>query len=210
MEITLQNLADVKISGGLRQNVLDNVNACLPQFSVTSFLRIAHFMAQVCHESGGFTVKTENMNYTSPQRLMEVWPKRFTTLEIAQQFVSNPQKLANNVYANRMGNGGPETNDGFNYRGRGPMQTTGKAAYRKMSLKIFNDDRLLGNPDMLADLSVGIKAAFIEWNENNCNVLADEDDIRKITLLINGGTIGLDGRQKWLTDWKHTLTNNPS
>lgn len=211
MELKLEDLKSVGIKDNLRDDVLRNVGGQMARFKVDGFLRISHFMAQVCHESGGFTIGTENMNYTNPFRLMQVWPTRFKTLDLAKQYVGNPQKLANFVYANRMGNGKPETNDGYNFRGRGPMQTTGKESYTKFGKKIFGDDRLLTNPDLLADLQYGIQAAFIEWDEGNCNALADKDDIVSITRKINGGTVGLDSRKKWLAEWKHALhLSNPA
>lgn len=209
MEITLKNLQEVGIRQSLQNNVLTTVGPALPLYHIDTFLRIAHFMAQVCHESDGFTIDAESLSYTSPSRLMMVWPKRFTTIEFAQQYINNAKKLANYVYSNRMGNGGPETNDGYNFRGRGPMQTTGRENYARMSNKIFNDDRLLTNPDLLSDLQYGIKAALIEWKESNCNAMADTDDIHKVTVCINGGTTGLNERKIWLDKWKHSLRAKP-
>jgi putative chitinase len=206
MNITIQNLKDVKIGASLQQDVLNAFNNNCEKYKVNTRLRIAHFMAQVCHESGGFTIKSENLKYTNPHRLMTIWPSRFKTLEFAKQYINNPAKLANYVYANRMGNGNTESGEGYKYRGRGPMQTTGKESYAAISKKIFNDKNILINdPDKLLDLNFGILAAFIEWNDGNCNALADADDIKSITKHINGGLIGLQERKLWLADWKHTL-----
>ena len=210
MKITIENLQETKIKLSEQQNVLQAYNTLCDTFNVNTFLRIAHFMAQVCHESNGFRVTVENMNYTNPHRLMIIWPRRFPTLEIANQYVNNPQKLANFVYANRMGNGDTASGDGFRYRGRGPIQTTGKESYGLVSKKMFGDARLLDNPDLLAETANGLNAAFIEWNGGGCNRLADADDIKEITRVINGGQIGLDSRKVWLAEWKHTLRNNPA
>src|SRR5437763_12142905 len=90
----------------------------LPTFGIDTPKKIAHFLAQTSHESGGFMIAIENMNYTA-KRLTQVWPKRFPTLEAAAPFAGNPQKLGNSVYANRMGNGSPASGDGFRFRGRG-------------------------------------------------------------------------------------------
>lgn len=206
MNISIQNLKDVKISTALQDAVLNAFNNNCEKYKVNTKLRIAHFMAQVCHESGGFTIKIENMNYTNPHRLMVVWPSRFKTLDFAKQYIKNPAKLANYVYANRMGNGNTESGEGYKYRGRGPMQTTGKESYATISKKIFNDSKvLIDDPDKLLDLNIGIQAAFIEWNDGNCNAKADADDIKAITKYINGGLTGLPERKLWLADWKHTL-----
>ncbi|MBI2729214.1 MAG: hypothetical protein HYX40_00405 [Sphingobacteriales bacterium] len=162
MKLTFQNLIDTNVKPSEQQNLLTAFNNLCDSFKVNTFLRIAHFMAQVCHESNGFRITVENMNYTNPHRLMLIWPSRFKTLELANQYINNLQKLANFVYANRMGNGTPESGDGFRYRGRGPIQTTGEESYKKVSLKIFGDTRLLENPDLLTETTIGLQAAFIE------------------------------------------------
>jgi putative chitinase len=210
MQLTTENLQKANVGSTLLPSVLAAFNSNCEGFGVTSFLRTVHFMAQVCHESNGFRKNVESMTYTTPERLMVVWPSRFKTLESAKPFVNNPEKLGNNVYANRMGNGGPETGDGFRYRGRGPMQTTGKDAYKTVSLKVFGDTRLLDNPDLLTNLNVGLLGAFIEWKEKGCNAFADADDITTITKRINGGLTGFDGRKIWLATWKQVLANNPA
>ena len=165
------------------------------EYKVNTALGIAHFMAQACHESNGFRITVENMNYTNAHRLMLVWLRRFTTLDIATQYINNPEKLGNLVYANRMGNGNAASGDGFRYRGRGPIQTIGRDNYGRMSMKLFNDNRFLDNPDLMQDLNNDLRAAFIERTEGNCNALADKDDIKSITKNINGGFTGLDARK---------------
>lgn len=210
MNLTIQNLQETNVTAAQQQNVFNAFNNEKEEYKVNTPLRMAHFMAQVCHESNGFRVTIENMNYSNPHRLMLVWPRRFTTLDLASQFINNPEKLANFVYASRLGNGNAASGDGFRYRGRGPIQTTGKDNYGRMSRKMFNDQRFLDSPDLMQDLNNGLRAAFIEWTEGNCNALADKDDIKSITKIINGGFTGLDSRKQWLAEWKFTLRNNPA
>lgn len=210
MKLTAQNLTDTKIKSTEIQNVLQAFNSLCDGFKVNTALRIAHFMAQVCHESNGFRVMMENMNYTNPHRLVLIWPRRFPNDQFARDYINNPQKLANYVYANRMGNGNAASGDGFRFRGRGPMQTTGRESYGLISKKMFGDERLLTNPDLLAQTANGLHAAFIEWADISGNKLADLDDIKTITQRINGGFNGLDSRKIWLAEWKHAITNNPA
>ena len=155
--------------------------------------RVAHFMAQILHESGGLCIIKESLNYSSPQRLMQVWPKRFPTVESAQPYVKNAQALANKVYGGRMGNVDPD--DGWKYIGRGLLQITGRESYEKFG-QILGID-LAGNPDLAADPAWALKIACEEWKEKGCNPFADDDDITTITKRINGGLIGFDERKKW-------------
>ena len=111
---------------------LAEFNSQLPRYQITTPLRIAAFIAQGAHESGELKELIENMNYSAP-RIIQVWPSRFHTLEAALPYEHQPEKLGNNVYANRMGNGGPESGDGYRYRGRGWFNGTGKVFYKKMA-----------------------------------------------------------------------------
>jgi putative chitinase len=207
--LTLKSLQDAGIKTAVQNDILAKVAPLLSEYGIDTPKRIAHFMAQVCHESNGFSLKQESLRYLDPARLIAVWPKRFASIEFAQQYVNNERKLGNYVYGNRMGNGGPDTDDGYTFRGRGPMQTTGKENYRRLSLKIFGDDRLLTNPDLLLDLQYGILAALIEWKEGGCNAMADNDQLQKITQRINGGLNGLADRERWLGKWKKILLPVP-
>lgn len=207
--LTLKNLQVAGIKAAVQDEVMEKVVPLLPQYGIDTPQRIAHFMAQVCHESNGFSTRQEGLRYTDPARLIAVWPKRFISIEFAQQYVNNERKLGNYVYGGRMGNGGPETNDGYTFRGRGPMQTTGKENYHKLSQKIFGDDRLLTDPDLLLDLQYGILAALIEWKDGGCNTMADNDQLQKITQRINGGLNGLADRGRWLEKWKRILMPVP-
>jgi putative chitinase len=160
-------------------------------------LRLSHFMAQVLHESGALTICSENLNYRA-DRLMAVWPKRFPTLDVAQSYEHNPQKLANYVYGGRMGNTDPD--DGWKYIGRGLIQITGRESYRKFG-KLLGVD-LEANPELAVSADWALKIAAEEWKAGNCNAKADADDIVGLTKIINGGIIGLPERKAWLVKTK--------
>lgn len=172
---------------------------------LTTPLRLAHFMAQVLHESGGLTIQFENLNY-SPERLPKVWPKRFLPLGPLDPvaFAHNPQKLANEVYGGRMGNTG--ANDGFSYRGRGLLQLTGKDSYAEATTilrKSFpSAPDFVANPDEVISANWCLHVAVTEWAEKGCNALADQDNVRAVTRAINGGLIGLAERTDWLRKTK--------
>lgn len=157
--------------------------------------RLCHFMAQIAEETGGFVVKVESLTYTTPQRLMTVWPKRFPTVASALPFVRNPVALGDKVYGGRMGNVDP--GDGFKYRGRGYLQTTGRDAYRKFGALIHDD--LERNPDLVTEPPISLRCTTAEWTASKINAAADADDIEKVTRLVNGGLVGLDDRKAWLT-----------
>lgn len=160
-------------------------------------LRLSHFMAQVLHESGALTVRTESLNYRA-ERLMQVWPSRFPTLEAAKPYEHNPEKLANFVYGGRMGNVNP--GDGYKFIGRGLIQITGRASYEKFG-KLLGID-LVANPDLVVSADYALKLAAEEWKAGKCSIKADADDIVGVTKIINGGTIGLDDRKAWLAKCK--------
>jgi len=165
----------------------------LDQWQINNKNRVAAWLAQTGHESGNFKYLVENLNY-SAKRLTEVWPRLFPTIEIANQYAENPEKLANYVYANRNGNGNTESGDGYKYRGRGIIQLTGKANYRDCSIGIFGDDTLLINPDKLIEYNTAVQSACWFWNNKNLNQYADDGDMETITIRINGGTNGLNDR----------------
>ncbi|MFN7926988.1 MAG: lytic enzyme [Blastocatellia bacterium] len=170
-------------------------------------LRLAHFLAQMLHESGGLTVQFENLNY-SAQRLPVVWPSRFRPGKLnPADFAHNPEKLANEVYGGRMGN--TEPGDGFKYRGRGLLQLTGKASYHEATqiLRSFNPAApdFVADPDQVISPQWCIEVAAAEYRAKGCNELADHDDIKAITRRINGGLIGLPDRTEWLRKVKHVL-----
>jgi len=163
------------------------------KYGLTTKLRIAHFMAQIEHESGLKPI-AENLNY-SAQGLMQTFSKYFTTSE-SLLFARKPEKIANRVYANRMGNGNEASGEGWKYRGRGFIQITGKINY----FQLANDTDLdcLKNPDLLLQEANAMISALWFWNKAGLNKLADKNDLKGITRKINGGTIGLAHRTELL------------
>jgi putative chitinase len=176
-----------------RAEILPNLQAAMDEFDINTRAREAAFIAQIAHESGGLTRFVENLNY-SAQRLCQVFPKRFPSLAAAKPFDRNPEKIANSIYANRLGNGDPASGDGFRYRGRGVIQLTGRSNYREFGKTLGID--LEGDPDTAASPAVAFRTAAAFWKSRGCNELADKGDFKGVTLKINGGTIGLDERMK--------------
>jgi putative chitinase len=158
-------------------------------------LRLEYFLAQIAHETGGLTRSVENLNYTA-KRITEIWPTRFATLALAEPFANNPEKLANKVYANRMGNGSPESGDGYRYRGRGYIQITGKDGYRQTGLRAGLD--LLEKPERAIATEHALRVACAFWQWKDLNPLCDIRNFEEVTRRINGGLIGLDDRLNWL------------
>ena len=164
-------------------------------------LRIAHFMAQVLHESVGLTMLVENLHY-SAERLVQVWPTRFLPRGPLdpRPYAYNERKLGNAVYGGRMGNAGPD--DGYHFRGRGLLQLTGKDGYaqatRLLRVQAAHVPDFTQDPDaVLAPMwCVGVAAA--DWAVRGCNELADADDLEQLTRRINGGLLGLEERRRWL------------
>jgi len=166
----------------------------LNSYHVNTPLRIAHFMAQIEHESGLKPI-SENLNY-SAERLLVIFPKYFISNEDANRYARNPQKIANRVYANRMSNGSETSGMGWKYRGRGFIQITGYSNYFMLS----KDTRInfLDNPDLLLEEANSMISALWFWNKNKLNELADKNDIVGITKRINGGTNGIEHRKELL------------
>jgi len=170
----------------------DVLRAACAEFEIGTAERVAAFLAQLHHESAGLKRTEESFAY-SAQRLMVVWPFRFRTLEHAQKWAAmGPQALANYVYANRMGNGSPITGDGWNYRGRGWIQITGKNNYAEFG-RAF-DAPLLSQPDFAFLPGYASRIAARYWATRGCSAKADAHDIAGITRAINGGLTGLSER----------------
>ena len=170
------------------------------KYEVNTPLRIAHFMAQIEHESGLKPI-SENLNY-SAKRLMEVFPKYFNS-DNSKFYARKPELIANRVYCNRMGNGNYESGDGWKYRGRGFIQLTGKENYFK--LHIDTDLDCVKNPDLLLEEPNAMIAALWFWKKNGLNNYADEGIISTITKRINGGFNGIEHRKELLLKWKKLL-----
>lgn len=164
----------------------------LPQYDINTVERVAAFIAQCAHESGGFSVLEENLRYKAAT-LTKLWPQRFPP-GVAEQYAGQPEKIANKTYGGRMGNGPEESGEGFKYRGRGILQLTGKDNYKACSQTLFQDNTLLDDPDLLLDPYYAVHSACWFWNKNKLNQFADAGDLTTLTKRINGGTIGLEDR----------------
>lgn len=162
--------------------------------------RLTHFLAQMSHESGGFSHRVESLNYTTARQLTKTWPSRFPTEQAAQPFVRNEEALAEKVYGGRMGN--TRAGDGFRYRGRGLIQLTGRKNYREYAERLGVD--LEGNPDLAFDPETALRIAVEYWahrklpGERTMNALADDDKLRAITYRINGGFTNFAHREQEL------------
>jgi putative chitinase len=170
----------------------DALAEALPQYDINTVERVAAFIAQCAHESGGFSVLEENLNYKAAT-LSKLWPQRFPP-GVAEQYAGKPQMIANKTYGGRMGNGPEESGEGYKFRGRGILQLTGKDNYKACSQTLFQDNTLLDDPDLLLDPYYAIHSACWFWNKNKLNQFADAGDITTLTKRINGGTIGLEDR----------------
>jgi putative chitinase len=164
--------------------------ATFKKYNISTTKRQAAFIGQCAHESANFTKLQENLNY-SAKRLMQVWPSRFPDMDTAEKYENNPEKLANKVYAGRMGN--TQEGDGYAYRGRGLIGITGRENYERCGKAIGID--LIGQPDLLAQPNCAALSAGWFWNKLNLNDLADSGDFDTMTKRINGGLIGLDDRK---------------
>jgi putative chitinase len=169
---------------------------------LTTVNRQAAFIAQCGHESGSFCAIKENLNY-SAEGLVKIFHKYFPDLDHATPYARNPEKIANKVYASRMGNGDEHSGDGFKFRGRGFIQLTGHDNYSKCGAAIDKD--LLNHPEYLETMEGALKSAIWFWNSHGLNALADADDILHMTKKINGGTIGLEDRKHHYETAKQVL-----
>jgi putative chitinase len=185
--------------------VIDKIPLVMDKFTINTPLRLAHFLAQVSHESGIFKVSIENLNY-SAKGLLATFPKYFD-VATATAYEKKPEKIANLVYANRMGNGDKSSGDGYKFRGRGYIQLTGHDNYASFDA-IVEDDILL-NPDLVATKYQLLSAAWF-WNRSKLNSISDMGDtndiVKKITRKVNGGVIGLDDRIKHFHEYYKLLS----
>jgi putative chitinase len=174
----------------------------LPDYDINTPQRVAAFIAQCAHESGGFRALKENLNYKAAS-LRKTFGKYFPTDELAAQYEKRPEKIANRVYANRMGNGDEASGDGFRYCGRGLIQLTGKQNYQNFADSI--ETPVEDIPEFLATFEGAVQSACWFWEANNLNQWADKNDILTLTKRINGGTIGLEDRIKHYEHALHVL-----
>lgn len=169
---------------------VDAINAVAEEFEINNPHRIAMFLAQVGHESGGLCTLQENLNYKA-ERLAQIFPKYFRGID-PTPYAHNPEKIANRVYASRMGNGDEHSGDGYRFRGRGAIQLTGRSNYTNCGHDLGVD--LVNNPDYLETPEGAIRSAAWFWAHHGLNELADAGDVVTVTKRINGGTIGLAER----------------
>lgn len=207
MQVTLELLQHMcpKTKTSILEGYVEPLNTVAEYYEMTANpARLAGFLAQTAHESGGFTAIKENLNY-SAKGLQGIFKKYFPTEDLAKQYERQPEKIANRVYANRMGNGPEESGDGYRFCGRGLIQLTGRQNYTKLA----------------ADLGISVEdtAAYLEtpngavssagwfWDNNNLSQYCDSGDFVTLTKRINGGTIGLADRQHHYDEAMHYLTS---
>lgn len=202
MVVLLSQLQQIIPSNKEPDQWLIYINRLTPKYHIDTDWRLIGFLSQSAHESNEFSALTENLNY-SAQRLCEIWPKRFPSLSFAQQYHRNPMKIANYVYADRMGNGNVASGDGWKFRGRGIKQLTGRDNYTSFA----ND---IGKTVEEAVVYAGTKEGAVEtacwfWNKNNLNHYADKQDIVGLTKAINGGMNGYGQREYYWAIAKKAL-----
>jgi len=194
-----------KLKGHIPDAVLVQIPDTAAKFNITNPLRLAHFLAQCGHESGGWKATSENLNYSS-KGLMGIFKKYFPTLALAEQYARKPIAIASRVYGGRMGNGAEATQDGFKFRGRGYIQLTGKDNYSAFDK--FVPEEILANPDLVATKYPLMSAAWF-FNKNGlwsiCDKGADQGTVTAVTKRVNGGTIGLPDRIKHFNEYYNLL-----
>ena len=188
--LTKQQLAQAVPGIPYLDHWFDALSQALPDYDINTPQRIAAFLAQCGHESGGFTAIKENLNYKA-ESLCRVWPRYFNTSN-ATDYAHNQEKIANRAYGGRMGNGPEESGDGYKFCGRGLIQLTGRSNYQAFadSIQISIDDA----SEYLKTFEGCVQSACWFWEANNLNQFADSGDILTMTKRINGGTLGLDDR----------------
>ena len=172
---------------------VDPLNETFERFGIVTHNQQAMFIGQCSHECGNFRLLEENLNYKAAT-LMKLWPRRFPTLEKANEYSGNPKKIANSVYSSRMGNRDENSGDGFRFRGRGIIQLTGHSSYFHCGKALGVD--FVANPDLVSSPKYAALSGGWFWSTHNLNSPADALDYVKVTKIINGGQIGLDDRIK--------------
>jgi putative chitinase len=183
---------------GLRAGIIASAPAVFAKYGVKDSLVLAHVMAQISHECGAGIFVVENLNYTA-ERMMQVWPSRFKAITDALPYAGNPKALANKVYNGRMGNR-VGSDDGWNFRGRGGSQTTGREGYERVKKQTGFD--VVNHPEILIDPKYFLECAVSDFINCGCMPFAKADNIEAVTKALNGGYIGLAERRVWLAKWK--------
>jgi putative chitinase len=191
MQITADQLRQLFPNNKYLDDLAECLNDSFDKYEINTVNRAAGFLAQCGHESNGFTVLKENLNY-SAAGLTKIFQKYFPDEASAASYAHNPEKIANKIYANRMGNGDEASGDGYKFRGRGAIQLTGRDNYTRFGATLGLD------PDScVADMETldgGVESAMWFWKNNGLNAICDADDIVHMTKKVNGGTIGLAER----------------
>jgi putative chitinase len=194
-----------KLKGHIPDAVIAQIPDTAARFGITNNLRLAHFLSQCGHESGNWKAVRENLNY-SAKGLLGIFKKYFPTAALANAYERKPEKIANRVYASRMGNGPESSGDGYKFRGRGYIQLTGKDNYTKFDATV--PENILADPDLVATKYPLASAAFF-FNSNKlwaiCDKGADNATVTSVTKRVNGGTIGLADRQKHFIEYYNLL-----
>lgn len=194
-----------KLKGHIPDSVIAQIPEVGEKFGINTPLRLAHFLAQTGHESGGFKIAAENLNY-SAKGLQNIFKKYFPSEAVALDYAKKPEKIANRVYSGRMGNGNEASGDGYKFRGRGYIQLTGRDNYTAFGKSI--GVAIEETPDLVATKYQLLSAAWF-WNKNNLNKIADtgatDAAVTMITKRVNGGIIGLPDRIKHFKEFYSLL-----
>ena len=200
--ITQEQLAQMVPGNPYIDHWYEALEQLLPDYDINTPQRVAAFVAQCAHESGGFKFLKENLNYKA-ESLSRVWPKYFKDPVIAKQYAHNQEMIANRAYGGRMGNGPEESGDGWKFCGRGLIQLTGRSNYQSFADSIETDINDI--PEYLQTFEGAVQSACWFWENNNLNKWADAGDVEKMTKIINGGTLGLEDRKKHYQHALHIL-----
>jgi putative chitinase len=195
------------LKGHVPQAIINQIPDTAARFGITTPLRLAHFLSQTSHETGGFRAFSENLNYGS-KGLLSIFPKYFKTIEKAKAYERKPEKIANLVYANRMGNGDEASGDGWKHRGRGALQTTGKSNYQDFA-NFMGMPEIMTNPDLVATKYALASAGFF-FKKNGlwpiCDKGSSRENVLAVRKRVNGGFIGADDVIKHFNHFYHLLT----
>ena len=204
LQLSLKQKISILLSFS-KDKVIEQIPEIQSKFQVNTPLRLAHFLAQAGHESGGFRAVNENLNYGA-KGLLGLFKKYFPTEEKAKLYERKPEKIANLIYGGRMGNGPEASGEGYKYRGRGYIQLTGKDNYKAFDATV--PENILESPDLVATKYPLLSAAWF-WNSRKLNALADqgatEAVVTSVTKRVNGGTIGLPDRIKHFNEYYNLL-----
>jgi putative chitinase len=186
------------------KDYVSSLNQLLPTFGIASKTAVQAFLAQYAHETGGYTKLVENTNYTTPERLMKVFPRHFPSLMLAKMYAGKPVNIASRVYAHRFGNGDEKSGDGYRYRGRGLCHLTFKDNYKTFHKATGID--VVQHPEFLEEVYYAVYAGCWYWKQRGLTAKAEAGDYEGVTKGINGGMNGHDDRLAWLKKAKEIFT----